>query len=293
MITDSLGRETGQNPFTSEDKGEIPDSGYSIESLGELKEGGDSATEGDVFSGPESTSFEMGPVQAVGVYNVRIYGIRDTKYALEILITDRDNKSRLLKFESYLSSGAINSLDVNIDPTPGVPAPVITKTVTFDTLRNDVAVARQLNQLGDDKFARSLVKNIDLAEMLAGVCGKRRHGKDRPCQPAIAVLKLFVKRLELANRKCDNPADCDEEREWAAFRKEHGRDDNYKDFFREWDRDDWHKHKKKCRRFVTDEALKIIRDDTGWLIKSLGGKTGDEHDKPGHGGHGRGKGGKD
>jgi hypothetical protein len=151
-------------------------------------------------------------------------------------------------------------------------ATIIVKTVTFDVLRNDVSVARQLNQLGDDKFIRSLAKNIDLAEKLAGVCDKRPRAKDKPCQPAIAVLKLFIRRLELANRKCDNPADCDEEREWAAFRKEHGKDDDYRDFFRDWDRDDWHKWKNKCKRFVSDEALKIIKEDVQWLIKSLGGE---------------------
>jgi len=270
MITDPMGRVTGQNPFIGEDKGEIPNSGYSIESLGELKEGGDSATEGDVLPGPESASFEMGPMQAAGVYNMQIFGIRDTKYALEIMISDRNNKSTSLKFESYLSSGAINSLDVNIDPTPGAPAPVLTKTVTFDVLRNDVSVAQKLNQLGNDKFTNSLVKNINLAEKLPGVCDKRKSKKDK-CEPAIAVLKLFIKRLEKANRKCDskNPHACDEDNDWNDFDKEHRKDHDYDDFFEDWDKDDWQKDKKKCKRFITDEALKIIREDAQWLIKSL------------------------
>jgi len=165
----------------------------------------------------------------------------------------------------------------NYSPLPG-SAITFYKDVTFTGLSQELYTFLKLGQLGDEKFARSLVKNIDLAEKLSGVCDKRKHRKDKPCQPAIAVLKLFVKRLELANRKCDNPSDCDEEREWAAFRKEHGKDDDYKDFFREWDRDDWHKHKKSSKRFVTDEALKIIGDDTGWLIKSLGGKLDKGHD---------------
>ncbi|HCC47154.1 MAG TPA: hypothetical protein DEQ38_03425 [Elusimicrobia bacterium] len=93
------------------------------------------------------------------------------------------------------------------------------------------------------------------------------------------MLKLFLKRLELASRKCDKPANCDEEREWTAFRKVHGKDDDYRDFFRDWDRDDWHKHKRQSRRFVTDEALKIIKDDAGWLIKSLGGEMDKRHDE--------------
>jgi len=174
-------------------------------------------------------------------------------------------------YDAYITSGTTQQYSVLVDPTPGIPAPVITKTVTFDVLRNDVVVARQLNQLGDDKFVRSLTKNIDLAGKLAGVCDKRK-AKKANCEPAANVLKLFVKRLELSNRKCDNPADCDEEREWAAFRKEHGKDADFKDFWREWDRDDWQKDKKKCKRFVSDEALKIITEDAQRLIKSLGGK---------------------
>ncbi|MBI5743261.1 MAG: hypothetical protein HY952_01805 [Elusimicrobia bacterium] len=159
------------------------------------------------------------------------------------------------------------------------------KTVVFNTLRNDVLVARQLNQLGDDKFVGSLTKNIELAEKLAGVCEKHKTSKTKGCKPAANVLKLFVKRLELASRKCDKPDACDEEREWSTFRKEHGREDDYKDFFRDWDRDDWHKHKKQCHRVITDEALKIIKDDAGWLIKFLDGKAEDERGKPGNGKH--------
>ena len=121
-------------------------------------------------------------------------------------------------------------------------------------------------------FVASLTRNMDLAERLSGLCGKRKAKKDK-CEPAVNVLKLFVKRLELANRKCDNPADCDEEREWSAFRKAHGGDNDYKDFFRDWDKDEWHKQKKGSKRFVSDGALKIISEDAGWLIKSLGGEV--------------------
>ncbi|MEW5905433.1 MAG: hypothetical protein AB1734_01490 [Elusimicrobiota bacterium] len=174
------------------------------------------------------------------------------------------------KFEAYITSGTTQEYVINLDPAPGAPAPVITKAVTFDVLRGDVSTAHKLDQIGDDKFARNLISNIDLAEKLTGVCDKRK-AKKADCEPAIAVLELFIRRLELANRKCGDPADCDEEREWDAFRKEHGKDDDFKEFFRGWDRDDWHKHKKSSKRSVTDEALKIISEDAGWLIKSLGG----------------------
>jgi hypothetical protein len=163
--------------------------------------------------------------------------------------------------------GASQYYLLNYDPAPSAPAPVITKTVTFDALRGDVSVAQKLNQLGDDKFAASLLKQVDLAEKSAGICDKRKTPKAKGCEPAANVLKLFVKRLELANKKCDNPAACDEDREWSAFRKEHGRDHDYDDFFRIWDNDDWHKWKEQGKRFVTDEALGIIKSDAEGLIK--------------------------
>ena len=191
-----------------------------------------------------------------------------------------DNSNQEYDTLGFTVAGQTVTINVDYDPTPGAPAPVITRTVTFDVLRNDVSVAQSLNQLSDDKFARSLVKNIDLAQKLSTTCDKRKHNKDKVCEPAVAVLKLFIKRLEKANQKCDSkkPQACDEDKDWDDFDKEHRKDHDYDDFFREWDRDDWHKDKKKCKRFVTDEALEIIKEDAQWLIKSLGGEIEKEHD---------------
>lgn len=281
IVTDSHGRKTGFKSYFRTERGtlrvksyrEIPNSSYGVDQTPSL----DPSVVPDE---PESATLDIFPPVLKDTYTIQFIGFADCAYSVEMYLrgVNGENIGEYIAYKTYISSGTTQQYSLPLDPTPGAPAPVITKTVTFDTLRDDLTVARQLNQLGDDKFARSLTKNIDLAEKLAGVCDKRKQRKDKPCQPAITVLKLFIKRLELANRKCDNPADCDEEREWAAFRKEHGRDDDYKDFFRDWDRDDWHKHKKQCRRFVTDEALKIIKDDAGWLIKSLGGIVDNKED---------------
>ena len=82
----------------------------------------------------------------------------------------------------------------------------------------------------------------------------------------------LTKRLEAANRKCDSKdfKACDEDNDWNDFDKGHRKDHDYDDFFREWDQDVWHKDKKTCKRFVSDEALKIISEDALWLTKSLG-----------------------
>jgi len=288
IVTDSQGRRAGFESFFLSKRGslrvsayrEIPNAAYGVNQASSL----DPTV---IPNDPESVSVDFFPPVAKDTYTIQFIAFADSRYSVTMYLNNLNGEAAWSSalYDAYITSGTTQQYSIHLDPTPGAPAPVIAKTVTFDVLRNDVAVARQLNQLGDDKFARTLTTNIDLAEKLAGVCDKRKGKKDKGCEPAVAVLKLFVKRLELANRKCDNSADCDEEREWSAFRKEHGRDDDYKDFFRDWDRDDWHKHKKQCKRFITDEALRIIKEDAGWLIKSLGGKTDEEREDRGRGKH--------
>jgi hypothetical protein len=283
IVTDSQGRKTGfesvfmfpEGDFGVNSYNEIPNSSYGLSQTPSL----DPTI---VPDGPESAVFRFFPPILKDTYTLHFIGLDSCRYSVAMSLHDLNGEKAgdSIIYETYITSGATQYYTIHLDPAPGAPAPAITKTVTFNILRDDVSVARQLDQLGDDRFARSLISNIDLAEKLAGVCDKRKAKKDN-CEPAIAVLKLFIRRLELANRKCGGPDECDEEREWAAFRKEHGKDDDFKDFFREWDRDDWHKHKKSGRRFVTDEALKIISEDAGWLIKSLGGKTEAGRGKPG------------
>jgi hypothetical protein len=267
LLTDPQNRRTGYDALAPFDESsgitevhEIPNSSYFVEGIGDNTGGGEDE--------PFYRELYV-PTPIPGKYIIQIIGRKTGGYRLSSDFYGSDDAKQEYDTTGFTVDGQIVTLSVEFDPTPGAPAPVITKIVTFDILRNDVLVAQKLNQLGDDKCAKSLGKNIALAEKLAGVCDRRKGKKDKGCQPAVAVLKLFIKRLELANRKCDNSADCDEEREWAAFRKEHGKDAEFGGFWREWDRDDWHKHKKAVKRFVTDEALTIIREDAGWLIKSL------------------------
>jgi len=280
IVTDPLGRKTGVNLLLGSIKdaaayvNQIPDSHAGYEASPMNSETGGASDTGNI-------SVQIFKNVATGKYNVSIFGSTTTIYNLNIDL--RNSLGQFMDSSSvfgWVDAGGMVQYDVLLDPNPGAPAPVVLKTVTFGMIRQDLIVAQSLNQIGEDKFVTSLSKTVNLAEKLAGVCDKRKHRKDKPCQPAIAVLKLFIKRLEIANRKCDSSDNCGEESEWAAFHKEHGKDHDYDDFFREWDRDDWHKHKKGCKRFVSDEALKIIKDDTSWLIKSLGGET--DKDREGH-----------
>ncbi|MBU4444291.1 hypothetical protein KJ656_04300 [bacterium] len=285
VVADPLGKKTGYNPLltnsvafpTIANVNEIIGASYSTTRMASEDEYGNVDVEN------ESIEFYVRP-NIRGMYTITFYGISDTSFRYNLSVHDSNNAyngPKETEFFGYISSGTTMEYKIYVDPTPGAPAPTIIKEVTFQLLRDDVNVAYKLNQLGDDKFVDSLIRMINLAEKLSIKCDKPKgHGKskghnkkDKVCKPAIAVLNMFIKRLEIASRKCDKPQDCDEEPAWLAFRKEHGKDKNFKDFFKEWDKDKWHKWKNKCKRFITDEALNIIRGDAEILIQDLGGKT--------------------
>jgi len=171
------------------------------------------------------------------------------------------------------------------DPTPGAPPPTLTKVVTFQTLRDDFNVALKLNQIGDEKYVRSLIRMVDIAEMLSNRCINLNDKEKPKCYRAsVVILRLIMKRLEVVNRLCNEPKgcltagrqgckaeeECNEEEAFKAFDAKYRKDKDLKEFFEIWDKDEWHKHKKQCKKFVTDEALEIISSEINWLIKGFG-----------------------
>ncbi len=260
LVTDPLGRKSG---FVADGKIvlDIPGSNYVAESVDDYS---------GANKGNESVVFLVNDPIA-GQYNFVVVGLANTKYSFQIHAEDSDGKEVISYADIHsgiISSGMTQQYVLNYTPASGGVSSV-GKTINFAGLRNDVTIAEKLNELGAEKFVKSLVKNIDLSEKLYAVCDKRKTPKAKGCEPAVDVLRLFVKRLELANRKCDSAGGCDEGPELAAFEKAHRGDRDYDDFFRAWDKDDWHKSKKTSKRFVTDEALSIIRGDAEVLIKTL------------------------
>ena len=277
ILIDSQGRRTGFDataPFNEilliNEVHEIPRSNYTIEGIAD-----------NTSSGEDEPFYRELYVHKplLGRYIIQIIGRQIGGYRLFCDFHKSNLTMQPYEDIGFSVIGQTVAISVEYNPAPDSPPLVIIKTVTFDTLRQDLTVAQKLTQLGDDKFVDSLTRMINLAEKLSIKCDNPKghdkskgHKKDKVCKPTIAVLNMFIKRLEIANRKCDNkPQFCDEEPEWNNFRKKYGKDKDFKNFFKEWDKDKWHKHKKKCKRFVTDEALKIIKEDAQWLIKSLGG----------------------
>jgi hypothetical protein len=290
IVTDSQGRKTGFESYYYGESGyinvnaftEIPHSNYYTEYVGNL--------DPSVAPEPESAIFGMREV-IKDTYTIQFIGIDNCKYHVAMSLHDLNGNKvgNSIRYKAYITSGTTQQYSLYIDPTPGAPAPVITKTVTFQTLRDDFTVAQKLNQIGDDKFVNSLIRMVNIAEKLYNRCEKikdkekdenKQDKHKRLCyRPVIAILELIKRRLEIVNRICDNPNECkmkckvkdecDEEKAFDNFRKENIKEESIKEFFTEWDKDEWHKHKKLCKRFVTDEALKIISEDIDWLIKSI------------------------
>jgi len=278
LVVDSYGNKTGFDPILSKKVRNIKNSYYGIDVISNY-ETGETIT-------PETVKLGITPVES-GTYTVILFGLKSTSYSLYSEFYNVNGDMILLPISEigYITQNSTQSYSLHLDPTPGAPAPTITKIVIFQTLRDDFNVAQKLNQIGDDRFVNSLIRMVNIAEKLYNRCENvKEKVKDdkhkKLCyKPVIAILELIKKRLEIVNRICDNPGECkskcklkdecDEERAFDNFRKENIKEEGIKEFFSEWDKDEWHKHKKMCKRFVTDEALKIISEDIDWLIKSI------------------------
>ncbi|MFA6002678.1 MAG: hypothetical protein WC881_01275 [Elusimicrobiota bacterium] len=275
LVTDSQGRQTGIKSDGARVE-EIPGSGYSSDE-------GPDPLEGPGY-GIKIAKFDLVPVPlGVGNYQIAVVGFADTSYELSLDAHDSNGTvSRLTgrhaSLKGYILGGTSQQYGIQFDPAPG-GVKSVSRIVTFTTLRDSIKSAAKLGQLGDDRFAASLTHMIGLAEKLVRMCG-RQH-KPAGCMPAVAVLEMFVKRLELANRKCDRPADCDEERDWQAFHAKHGKDAGLRGFFESWDQDEWHRWKKTCQRFVSDEALAVLKADAQTLIDQQRPERPREHEDHG------------
>jgi len=297
IVTDSQGRKTGFESYYYGETGyinvnaftESPHSNYYTEYISSL----------DPSDAPEPESAIFGMREVIkDTYTTQFIGIDNCKYHFVINFRNSEGKDAINLYGvnyNYITKGSTQSYSLYLEPTPGAPAPVITKMVTFDTLRQDFTVAQKLNQIGDDKFVSSLIRMVNVAEKLYNRCqqikddSKQDKRKKLYYRPVIAILELIKKRLEMVNRICDNPNECkskcklkdecDEETTFNNFRKGNIKEDGIKEFFIDWDKDEWHKYKKHCKRFVTDEALKIISENIDWLIKSLDGNKDKPKDK--------------
>ncbi|GEM_PF-2027075 len=190
---------------------------------------------------PESAVLNFFPPVLKDTYTLQFIGFDDCKYSGGMYLGYRDGStSNSITFRAYISSGAIQEYHLSIDPAPGAPPPVLKKEVTFRLLKEDIEVAYKLGHLGGKKFKDELIKIIDRAEKLLLKCEKKEKNKDK-CgnrKAAINQLKSLIKRMEQALKKGEK------------------------------------KKEDKGKKFIVEEAFKIIKGDAETMIDDLGGEIG-------------------
>lgn len=253
LITDPLGRQTGFRSINGQNIQDIPKSNYFIESID---------NDVTIERGNEVVIFGQ-DMPSIGTYTITVLGLASSKYNLSLKAADLMGHPIALgydTFQNYISTGASQQYNLQYDPTPGAPAPVITKTVTFDVLRQELQTAFQLKQTGDDKFVAKLDKILKQGQLAIN------HKKDNEREnkkEAVEKLREFIARLEKAARQ---ETDEDDDR---GDRSKSAKSEKYED-----------KRRHETKRFVTAEALKILKSDAEILIKVLGGNPEkDRHEK--------------
>mgnify|MGYP001766601842 CR=1 FL=1 len=272
---------TGQSPDVKANIYITNPAGIKYECLG----GGDQTTKGqcriDRTDNDENgdlgpATLVIHPMLVIGTYTITVYGTADTEYEMTQMFENSSGQETSADYSALISSGVTQTYSVFVINT--ATAPTITKNATSQSLSDDIIVAQKKNWLGDNKFAASIIKQVNLQIDMLQVCNRRNGRKNYGCRPAADVLRLIISRLVLANKWCSDEGGChpfplglgDEGSAISAFEKANRGDRDYDDFFRAWDKDDWHRWKKTSKRFVTDEALAIIRGDAEALIKTLG-----------------------
>lgn len=236
LLVDPFGRRTG---CTVDDCfREIPGGNSGVESVDNDRTG---------EQGIESDHVFLRPV-IPGTYTVVLFALATTRYSLFSGARDSAGKDAApspVDLEGFLTAGTTRQYVLFYDPAPGAPKSII-KTVSFQTLRQDLQTAFQLGQIGDAKFVAKLDKTLAKGEK--ALAKKKENRKE-----AVEKLRKFVRRLEKAAKKEPDEDDEDDEED--------------------------RKEGKKMKRFVTPEALGALAGDARILIAQLRVELREEKDK--------------
>jgi len=225
LITDPLGRQTGLPSIGESPLQNIPGSSYFPESFGNEETGA---------PGVQIIRFGMTPV-VPGSYTVVMIGLADGNYSMNIGGNDTSGNPTNFastSFSGLLRAGTSQQYSLSFDPTPGANNS-ISKSVSFDSLEEELEAAFQIGQIGDAVFVSELNRILTDGE---AALSRPNHGA-KSKQVAIADLWNFIRELEDA----------------AQPRKRDG----------DWGRDD------RQKRIVAASALLTLTTDAKAMIKSL------------------------
>ena len=146
FVTDPLGRTTGGDSTQKTFFREIPNSGYGTEAT-DYEEGG---------SGPESFLVELIQLESSGTYKVVVESNKAIDYGLSVRYSDRAGNRSYNKFKGLIEPGKPKEYLLEVDPTPGAGPVKIKKVVTFQTLEEDLSLAREMGIIKGQEFYEEL-----------------------------------------------------------------------------------------------------------------------------------------
>ena len=160
LVIDPMGRKTGYDPATASLVYEIPNSIYEQDA----SIGIDSEEDVPASEQPPAYS-DLDATQAMsGEYKIQLLGKDAGEYELSVRgMTAAAELSLEQKYFGVTEKGRITEFRLNFNKTPG-SASTVTKTVTFQSLRDDLRLARQLGYIDNDGILNSLNKKLENAE---------------------------------------------------------------------------------------------------------------------------------
>ncbi len=160
LLIDPLGRKTGYDSVSGSMVNQIPHSGYEQDaSIGIDSEEDVPAAE----QPPAESEFEVTQPMS-GEYKIQLYGKTTGKYETSLSGVDSAAETNIKsKYFGLTEKGLVTEFKLSFDKTPGAVSTVI-KTVTFQTLKDDLRLARQLGFVDNDGMLNSLNKKLENAE---------------------------------------------------------------------------------------------------------------------------------
>jgi len=235
LVTDPSGKRTGFDPASRSDVREIGASNYFREGLRDEQD----------RAAPDAFNHSFESFQpAVGIYSVLVTGLGPGVYNLSIYVRSRDGSSApSIEIQGVAGLGSSDSYRISFSPVPNEFTSV-RKHVSFDVLRSELLLEQKLSQIGDDQFVRRLDKVL--------VKGREALNEGDKKQ-AVDELRKFLNHLERIAKIKETGNESDEQKEGEDEGRQQQEDEH-----------------DQTKRFVTVQALNLLRLDAQTLIADIG-----------------------
>ena len=235
LVTDPFGKRTGFDPASRSDVREIGASNYFREGLRDEQD----------RAAPDAFNHSFESFQpAVGIYSVLVTGLGLGVYNLSIYVRSRDGSSPpSIEIQGVAGLGSSDSYRINFSPVPNESTSGM-KHVSFDVLRSELLLEQKLSQIGDNQFVRRLDKVL--------VEGRKALDEGDTKQ-AVDELRKFLNHLERVAKIKETGNESSERKEGEDEGRQQQEDEH-----------------DQTKRFVTVQALNLLRLDAQTLIADIG-----------------------